>query len=237
MKSKIFPLLFTLGSLIFFEALNAQVEVGARLGLNLSNIVVKDQDGDLRQGSKATPGIHAGLTFDIPVAQDFYVQPGALLSVKGSKIMGDTYEYIYNDSYFGGDYTIYNAYYLEVPVNILFKPYTGTGNGRLVVGAGPYVAYGLGGKWKDNYNGNITTGKLEFINDWNDESSSTNTYTYGKKVDLGLNLLAGYEFSNRFSVQVNGQLGLANLEPLDGGQKPTASLKNTVFGVSVGYKF
>lgn len=228
------------GSLLFaaFSATalqsQAQVEVGVRAGLNLSNVAGKDADGNKAyKDSKLNPGFHAGLTFDIPVADEFYVQPGALFSTKGYK-----YDFSRSDTRYESKTT---PYYIEVPVNFLYKPTLG--EGKLLLGAGPYVAYGLGGKWKAEGSGSLIgtdvytsgDGNLEFVNDFEDRSN--NKQVYGKPFDFGANLLAGYEFSNKFSAQLNGQLGLANLRPNTNGDKPESTFKNVGFGVSVGYKF
>lgn len=205
---------------------SAQVDVGLRLGANFNNVTIKNANGNINNNTKILPGINAGLTFDIPVADEFYVQPGALFSTKGYKDQ---------DPDNNDNYTNYSAYYLDVPVTFLYKPVLG--DGRLLLGAGPYIGVGLGGKWKDHTAGTTETGKLEFINDWNDESSDPNVITYGKPIDAGANFLFGYEFTRNFSAQLNAQLGVVNLEPDDNGVKPQSKFKNNNFGISVGYKF
>ena len=57
-----------------------------------------------------------------------------------------------------------------------------------------------------------------------------------KRFDAGANLLAGYEFSNRFSFQLNAGLGLINMYNRPDDDNET-TLKNTGFGVSLGYRF
>ena len=57
-----------------------------------------------------------------------------------------------------------------------------------------------------------------------------------KRFDAGANLLAGYEFSNKLSFQLNAGLGLIRLNNrADDDTK--SSIKNTGFGVSLGYRF
>lgn len=210
----------------------AQVEIGVRAGANFSNVTMKDAN-DKKVDTKLNPGFHVGVTFDIPVADEFYVQPGALFNTKGfkTKSRSDFFD-------FEGE-SVQNAYYLEVPINFIYKPELG--NGRMLLGAGPYVAYGLGGNWK--VKGDLAgwegskDGKLEFVNDLKDQSDDADKGVYGKPFDAGANLLVGYEFANKFSVQLNGQLGLMNIEPKFDGKKPDGSLKNSQFGVSLGYKF
>ncbi|MCH5597265.1 porin family protein [Niabella ginsengisoli] len=226
-------LLFAAFSTVAIQS-QAQVEIGVRAGLNLNNVSYKDGGGD-KWDTKINPGFHAGVTFDIPVADEFYVQPGALFSVKGFKTTRSTDFLDYEGE------TRWNASYIEVPINFLYKPELGSG--KLLLGAGPYVAYGIGGKakfddnisWEGGGASNSDEVKLQFVNDYND--GDDDKYSYAKPFDAGANLLVGYEFSNKFSAQLNAQLGLANIEPKDDGEKPDAKFRNVGFGVSLGYKF
>ncbi|WP_300596339.1 porin family protein [Niabella sp.] len=214
----------------------SQVEIGIRAGANFSNATIKDANGK-KADTKINPGWHAGVTFDIPIADEFYVQPGALFSTKGFKTSGSGN---IGGASFNGE-SKWNASYVEVPINFLYKPELGSG--KLLLGAGPYVAYGVGGKLKTN--GDFSWGglsgsssgstDLEFKNDYKD--GSNNKVIYGKPFDAGANLLFGYEFANKLSFQLNGQLGLVNIVPKNDGAKPDAKMKNSAFGISVGYKF
>ena len=110
-----------------------------------------------------------------------------------------------------------NLSYLELPVNFIYKPELGTG--RMVLGFGPYAAYAVGAKHKD------PDVDIEF----GDQPGEL------KHFDAGANLLAGYEFSNKLSFQLNAGLGLVNINNrVDGDSK--SSLKNTGFGLSLGYR-
>lgn len=155
---------------------------------------------------KLKTGFNAGVNAEIPVGIDFYVQPGLLFSTKGAKAKV-------------GDGST-NLSYLELPINFIYKPELGTG--RMVLGFGPYAGYAIGGKYKS---GSADT-DIEF-GDQPDEL---------KRFDAGANLLAGYEFSNKLSFQLNAGLGLIRLNNrADDDTK--SSLKNTGFGVSLGYRF
>jgi opacity protein-like surface antigen len=61
--------------------------------------------------------------------------------------------------------------------------------------------------------------------DFKDETSST---------DFGFNFGAGYDFTENFSAGLRYNLGLSNLVDIEGYD---ASVKNSVFSVSLGYKF
>ncbi|GAA4426631.1 porin family protein [Pontibacter saemangeumensis] len=80
MKKILFAFVFVLGS---FAAAQAQSGIGIRGGANFSNL-----DGDLKNESRYENkvGFHGGLTFGIPVVENFFfVQPELLYSTKGFK--------------------------------------------------------------------------------------------------------------------------------------------------------
>lgn len=188
---------------------------GVRAGVNFQNLNGEDIAGnDL--DNKIKVGFHVGVNAEIPLADEFYLQPGVLFSTKGAKA---------DDA----DDTKINIGYIEVPVNFLYKPELG--DGKLLLGVGPYVGFGVGGKIKSN-DGDVD---LKF----DSEAEPAEAYRTLKRFDFGGNLLFGYEFSNRFSAQLNAQLGLANIMPdVRGvGDLGDAKIKNTGFGISLGYRF
>jgi len=209
----------------------AQTKIGVRAGMNLSGVNLVDEQGD-KQKTGMIPRFQAGLTVDIPITADFYVQPAALYSGKGFRQDGGWLASA--DAEFKA-----TASYFEVPVNLLYKPRVG--GGSLIVGAGPYIAYGTGGKWEADQ-GQVAIGDIMiephgdviFKNDVAD--GEWGNYLYGKPWDYGVNLIAGYEFLRKLSVQFNAQFGVSNLEPDLDGQKPDGKLRNTVYGISIGYK-
>jgi hypothetical protein len=191
----------------------SQTSFGIRAGVNFQNLNGKDNNGD-KISNSLKPGFNVGVNAEIPVAPDYYVQPGLLLSTKGAK---------------DGSAKI-NLSYLEIPINFLYKPMLG--QGRLLMGFGPYVAFGVGGQVKaDSYKTDVK---------W--ESSITpgqaiSGTPYFKRFDAGANFLFGYEMSSKISAQLNAQLGLLNIYPKVDGTSDKTSVKNTGFGVSLGYRF
>ncbi len=222
MKKRIIS--FTILSLGLFLQTKAQqksteeqsITLGVRAGVNFQNINGKDNSGDKLEGKLKT-GFHAGVNAEIPIATDFFIQPGVLFSTKGARDK-DNSDIKQNISY------------IEVPVNLLYKPVLGTG--KLILGFGPYIAFGVGGKrsvgntdTKTKFKKSITA--AEFLNGG----------SYLKRTDAGANLLFGYELSNNLSVQLNAQLGLVKINPeIEGVNTDKASFKNTGFGISLGYR-
>ncbi|WP_018630855.1 porin family protein [Niabella aurantiaca] len=216
----------------------AQVQFGVRAGANFSNVTAKDAD-DNKMSTSLLPGFHVGVTADMAIADEFYLQPALLFNTKG-------YQYKQSES----SVTValnQHPYYLELPVNFIYKP--ALGNGHLLLGAGPYIAYGVGGRWKLKAESGSSSferdGSLEFKRDYSLDSAVfggniedlPEKLPYGKPFDLGANLLAGFEFAQKISIQLNGQLGLLNIAPTVDGQETGEVIKNMQFGLSVGYKF
>lgn len=180
---------------------------GIRAGINLQNLNGKNSNGDKLDNQLKT-GFNAGVNAEIPVGIDFYLQPGLLFSTKGAKF----------DNVSGK--VKRNLSYIEIPVNFLYKPELG--EGRILLGFGPYAGFAVGG----NTEIGDSKSDIEFGNDAGET----------KRFDAGANLLAGYEFSNRLSFQLNAGLGLVNTHNrLDSDN--TTTVKNTGFGISLGYRF
>src|SRR5690554_6885563 len=200
MKKTMMVLLLSLlvgGSTLFAQGL------GLRAGMNFQNLT---GDGASDE-AKMAPRFNIGLDYEIAVAPDFYFAPGLLFATKGSK-----YEFLGEDIQIGLNY-------LEVPLNLVYKPVLGDGN--LIVAFGPYVGYGLGGKAKsDEGDTDIEMGS--------EEEGSLFNY---KALDMGANLSFGYMFGAGLSLQFNTQLGLVNISHDDD------AVKNTGFGLSLGYRF
>ena len=213
MKSKV--LLLALATTALSLTSKAQVSFGVRAGINFQNINGEDGSGH-DYDFKLRTGFHIGVNAEIPVAPDFYVQPGLLFSGKGARV-----------EVVNADDTKYKLTYLEIPINFLYKP--ALGPGKLLLGFGPYIGIGVGGK--------IKTAGPDYTIQYKNDVDAANGFRTLKRMDFGGNLLAGYELSSKISVQLNAQLGMANLQPKIDGKKTDAKTKNTGFGFSVGYRF
>lgn len=209
----------------------AQVKLGVKAGVNFSKVSLSSTtSGKPAVDPKA--GIVLGLTADIPVRGDFYLQPTLLYADRGYKLESNYMTDVTNK------FDV-SASYLEIPVLVLYKPQLG--GRKLLIGAGPYIGYGIGGNWKSDVGflvGDVVTsnhGDVVFKNDSVD--GAYEQYVYGKPIDYGANFTLGYEFLSHLTAQFNAQFGLANLQPKYAGVKQDGSLKNKSIGFSVGYKF
>jgi len=220
MKTKALLLAFTVTAFAFGS--KAQTTFGLRAGVNFQNINGKEFDGDDTENKMKT-GFNVGVNAEIPVAPDFYVQPGVLFSTKGAKVEFDGLKYNANLSY------------IEVPINFLYKPTLGTG--KLLLGVGPYVAFGIGGTLKDFKNKDVDVEFEKSITAAQYLGKET-PYAFRKRFDAGGNLLFGYETASKISIQLNAQLGMINTNPeIEGVSNDKTKHKNTGFGISLGYRF
>ena len=190
MKHKV--LAFATTMLLAGTIANAQTSPKAGIylkgGLNLSNITVS-KDGDI-DDNKTLPSFNVGLQADLPISQFFAIQPGVFFTGKGAKIQsGDPSG---NNWYRATT----RPYYVEVPVNAVFKVPLGD-QASFFVGAGPYVAVGVGGK-------NRLEGEVAGVNFSNSKSikfSSDDPFTSSEEG-------AGYNVVRRFDYGLNGTVGV-----------------------------
>ncbi len=188
-----------------------------RVGGNLQNFRGKDATGKSLD-HKSALRFNAGIVSDLHIKGSFYLQPGILYNMKGAKL---------NESE-ERDLTLG---YIEVPLSLVYKPSVGASN--LVVGAGPYMAFGMSGKIKGGSSGNA---KVTFDNEVGLMQYTTTPYIV-RKMDFGAIFFIGYEIAPRLAAQFNAQFGFTDIQPIVVGTYDlTGSAKNTGYGISVGYK-
>lgn len=122
--------------LVVFTDLNAQIKSGYIFGLNLSTTTLKTSGINIEP--EILTGVHFGEVFEIPLNKNFALQPGLLLSAKGSISKIDTTEFILF------------PIYVEVPVIAVCS--FGSDPIKIFLFAGPYLACGIGGKLESGEN-------------------------------------------------------------------------------------
>lgn len=204
-------ILLSVAALMIAGITFGQAKFGIVAGPNFSSATTKNTVGNSgKETGDLIVGLRAGVTADLPLADEFFIGTGLLYSGRGNKD---------NDNFKT------HLSYLQIPINFLFKPEVG--NGFLNLGAGPYVAYGVGGKHKG------TLGSLSA--EWKAFDDASNAIDRKlKRFDAGLGIVAGYEMKAGLYLGINADLGLVNAFDNTDNDR---SWKNTSFGVSVGYKF
>ena len=223
MKRTILTMIAASGILVSATAQETKTGVRfiPRAGVNFTNVTWTYLGEEL--DTKIKTGFHIGADVEIPIADEFYLQPGLLFSTKGAKA---------EDA--DGDGKL-NLSYIEVPVSFMYKPVLG--EGRLILGAGPYVGIGVGGKVTEDGEDDID---VEFKSELS-AADYDDSKAYLKRTDFGANLTVGYELSMGLVLQLNAQLGLTDnstkFTDVPAGIDFDQKFKNTGFGLSVGYRF
>ena len=243
--NKFFALII-LASLTF--SAGAQINVGIKVGGNLSNIHQDFKDSDWETPTKMKVGFHLGLTTDIPINDMFSFQPGLLFTTKGCGY--DLDDYIEDDdipvkSTSAVDVDGYmrtSLNYIEIPLNIAFKA------NDVQIFAGPYLAVGIGGKNKADYSysfmGYDETQKYEIKLkpafgevDYNDLGEDEDAFT---ALDYGINFSLGY-MVGPILIQGGYSLGLGNITAKykgdDDNDRSDYKMSNRVITLSVSYFF
>jgi len=234
---KIFNFTLTLIVLLICKtSLTAQilpVSFGIKAGVNLATSSI-DMGDFYNKSSKV--GFNVGVTAEYRLIESFYIESGLSLTTKGPKLKGA-------DMWIGGSldsYTIWkqnvNQMYLQLPVLAAYKINIVPGI-KLLVHAGPYFAYGIGGKAdiKYNYTGGAS-GEPKTKLDTFDKDHGL------KKFDMGLLGGVGAEFG-KLVFTLDYELGLSDLSRKDFSNityllwDDNVSYKNRNASLSLGYKF
>jgi len=210
---------------------HAQTKWNVKAGLNFSNIDAKNKDGN-KANTESVGGLYLGIGPSIRMSERFAIEPAVVFAKRGferneGKIIG-----------WGNNFKA-NTSYLELPIDVVFN--SPIGNDHLQFGLGPYIGFGLGGKWKTPetvYIDDIGIGQKGDIKFQNDASiADYGDYILGKSFDYGVRAKVNYLFRGHYLVGMEFQKGIANLESKWGDYKPGGSLRNRSLGISLGYKF
>lgn len=199
-------------------------------GLNLANVSIND-DGGIDE-AKTLTSFQVGIIGDLKLLPFLSLQPGLIFTGKGTKTQSGDED----------DATWYratsNPYYLEVPVNLVFK--TPTGPVKFFAGAGPYIAMGIAGKNKVKGSFLGSDFRSESKIEWSDDDPTTFDYEEGdgfgimKRFDYGLNGLFGIETKNLL-VSANFGVGLAKLQSGSDSDNNNKN-KHRVLSFTLGFK-
>ena len=192
-------------------------------GMNLSNMLVKDDDETYSKDFKLKPGFHVGITVQIPKSGLVSFETGLIFSQKGFLSKEE-------NTYQGEQYTYKSTitlYYLDIPLLVKFS--FEVGDVIIFAEAGPYLGIGLTGNMKTKYTypggEDKESDKIEWGSDEDD---------FFKRLDYGLTFGAGVVLFKALQFGLYYDLGLANISTYsDDGTK----IKNRVIKISVGYRF
>jgi hypothetical protein len=197
--------------------------VGFHGGYTLYKIHGRNADGS-NFSLKTEDGFSLGMNVEIPIAPNVYLQPGIQYNQKGANFK----EYHYMGQTFHGDVKLS---YIEVPVNVVYKP--SLGSGHLILGAGAFAGYGTGreagvdqGMYHVRFAEDVTPQQIEQVP------------FYFRPWDAGANFIAGYQFANNLYTEFDAQIGMKRINPSVNGQWD-GKMKHRTTGIAytIGYRF
>jgi len=229
MKKYVFLILPSLVALCNVNAQKSSIIL--RGGLNLANITVTE--GGRVDDAKTLTTFQAGFVGDLSLCEFVSLQPGLLVTGKGSKTQSGEPT---DANYFKATT---NPIYLEVPLNLVFK--FGANDGpNFFAGAGPYMAIGIAGKNKTEgkFLGTSFSSEDDIV--WSDDDPTTLNYEEGagfgimKRFDYGLNGTAGIDLKKAV-LSVNYGWGLAKLRSGSNSSEDDNN-KHRVLSFTIGFK-
>lgn len=163
---------------------------------------------------KSRIGFNLGAFAAIDLSEKITIQPEILYSTLGAKAVNVSA--FYGDMLFTGDVK-FNLSYINVPVMI--KYYVAD---KFNLEAGPQIGF-------------LTSAKTSTKLDGSSQTVDEDIKDSFESVDFGLNFGAGYDFTEKLSAGVRYNFGLSNVAKTEAGDD--SEIKNSVFSLSVGYKF
>ncbi|MES2458679.1 MAG: porin family protein [Bacteroidota bacterium] len=217
-----------------YSAAQEKISFNVKVGLSMSNYLLKAENRSGVQGSNLT-SFFAGVSASLPLGETVSFEPGLTVIGKGTRekesgslTQGGVTTTRISDSKLA-------PLYLEVPLNLL--RILKVGSGQLFFGAGPYIGFGIGGKYKIDYSEKTTSGSNVSEMGVKEEGKIIFGGTEAqdmKGIDFGVNGLAGYRLANGFGVQVGYGLGLYNVA-IDRGDQIKSYNRSITVGLS--YRF
>ena len=207
-------ILLSLIAILIFTVANAQeAKFGVKAGMVLSTL-----SGDATQDSQFKPGFVFGGFAAVALSDKFTFQPELLFSFQGTA---------YRDYYNGNDDFYYkqqnlNLNYLQIP--LMAKYYVAK---KFSLEFGPQFGFLLSAK-RNTFNYAIIG------EDDNYNTHSIDVKDNFKTFDFGLNIGGGYDFNDKWGINLRYNFGLNNAAQNDG---TNYTANNQVLAVTGSYKF
>jgi opacity protein-like surface antigen len=166
--------------------------------------------GDVEDASSKV-GFQIGGFAEFKLSDKFAIQPEILFSAQGAKSE-------WSEEGISGEDKL-NLGYLNIPV--MAKFYVAE---KFSLEAGPQIGFLLSAK-----------SKSEATFDGETYSEDVDVKDSFESIDFGVNFGAGYDFTENLSAGLRYNLGLSNIAKTEDGDD--SKIKNSVFSLSVGYKF
>jgi hypothetical protein len=199
---------------IFLGLLSVQTfgqKFGIQGGINLSKLLVKDNDDTYSEEFKSNMGFNAGVTLGFGLTNLIDFEVGAIVESRGFKMEVE------------GDSWKSKLLYADIPVLLKVGPTLGPV--KIFAAAGPYLGFGLTGKDVYNIGGQEESEDIKWGNNADEDDF--------KRLDFGGKFGIGAE-AMHFTLGAYYTLGMANISAdTENGQK----VQQRGISIFVGYTF
>ncbi|HEX5024672.1 MAG TPA: OmpA family protein [Agriterribacter sp.] len=215
--------------LLFFTILHAQVKWGVGVGAHNATVIEKNdlQNWNQQYEGYYSPrgGFHAGVFSELNIdKKNHWAIEAALQYTNKGRMFAKSYDSVKS---FVDDTSAINASwkinYIGLPLNLIYKLPLSS-KVRFIVGGGPYVAFQLNSK--TSYEIVNASGEHSASNDKLPTGDLVNKY---KKIDWGVNAVAGLEFNKRVMLTANYSRGMSDFYTAE----YSGSFKHQVWGGTV----
>ncbi|MBN8821244.1 MAG: PorT family protein [Spirosoma sp.] len=211
-------------------AQHKSLQVGLKGGLNLSSLQLADP---AIPAGRTKLGLNLGATVSYYLKANLFLQSGLSLTSKGMKLRGTSSLGFGDNSVLPGREAslISQQWYGQIPLYLGYALPLG-GAIKLVFNAGPYVAYGLGGKTR--LTGDIVYDDVIDYGTWEEP-------TFGKRglqrLDVGIGAEVGIELG-RATIGLAYEVGLRDISPTQWVYIPfyPTSYKNRLLSLSIQHR-
>ncbi|MBX2967005.1 MAG: PorT family protein [Cyclobacteriaceae bacterium] len=182
MINKLFIITVILTSNVFISRAQLGVQVGALFVPGEAFLTSPENGMSYSDPLSGTLRYTAGISYGYRITTHLVVRP----ELNWLHKMWEDWDYGFGD-------VKMSINYLELPLQLVF---TSKGNEGIMIGGGPAILYGIGGKFKDVSSGN------EYPYKFNEPDGE-------KALTLGVNVMLGYRFKRAF-FSLNYNRGLTN---------------------------
>lgn len=191
--------------LIHVHVSGQKTRIGFLAGGTIANYIDKTSGKN-----RPKAGLMTGIIAEVSLHKRLSLQTGLIMVQKGISIKKDAvdqYSFLMSNNL------------IEIPLNLIMQ--TPAGSGKFFFGAGPSVGAVISGKMKFEGLGQYVKQHVKIGNNSDDDI---------RRIDIGGNLLAGFNFASKINITLNYNMGLNNLTN-DG----TGRLHSQYFGLSLAY--
>ncbi|MCU0359069.1 MAG: PorT family protein [Cyclobacteriaceae bacterium] len=194
-----------------------------KAGVSLAKVSISD---DIKNEFYSDPSISyktgfiVGLAVQFPISDMISIQPELLYHQKGYKLSDEFDGLNYNETV--------TLNYLELPIMVNFA------FGNFYANAGPFLAYGLGGKYKLEYSAQGDTETFEGDVKFGDEPDDPGDDWYvDVPLEYGLAIGAGYKLFDKILIDARYGLGLSSIYTDEDNFEWTT--KNSTIQITIAY--